>query len=141
MRDIPGVRVVDVSPSYYTEPQEKRDQPWFANRVARLLCSSGVTPEGLLASLLDIEARLGRRREADAPRFGPRVIDIDLLVFGGEQRDGDVLTLPHPRMAGRAFVLVPLRDVAPDFSFPDGVSLHERLAALPHRVEGRRIWQ
>ncbi|WP_163785788.1 2-amino-4-hydroxy-6-hydroxymethyldihydropteridine diphosphokinase, partial [Proteus mirabilis] len=50
-----SVRVVDVSPSYFTEPQEMRDQPWFANRVARLLCSSGVTPEGLLASLLDLE--------------------------------------------------------------------------------------
>lgn len=141
MRGLSGVRVADVSPSYYTEPQEKRDQPWFANRVVRLLYTQDVIPEGLLASLLDIEARLGRRREADAPRFGPRVIDIDLLAFGNERRDGEVLTLPHPRMAGRAFVLVPLRDVAPDFTFPDGVSLKERLAALPHRVEGRRIWQ
>lgn len=143
MRSLTGVHVADVSPTYYTEPQEKRDQPWFANRVARLECASGVTPEVLLESLLAIESALGRRREADAPggRFGPRVIDLDLLAFGNEKRTGDSLILPHPRMAARAFVLVPLRDVAPDFILPDGMSLVERLAMLPHRVEGRRIWQ
>lgn len=132
-----------VSPSYYTEPQELREQPWFANRVARLECDAAIEPDALIENLLAIETALGRRRNVDAPggRFGPRVIDIDLLAFGNAVRHTDVLTLPHPRMEGRAFVLVPLRDVAPDYILSGGRSIDDVLANLPYRLEGRKIWQ
>ena len=72
---------------------------------------------------------------------GPRVMDIDLLLFGDRVMQGGYLTLPHPRMRERAFVLVPLFEIAPDLVFPDGVALRQALAQVRHRVEGNRIWQ
>jgi 2-amino-4-hydroxy-6-hydroxymethyldihydropteridine diphosphokinase len=138
---------------YRTEPQGYRDQPWFANQVARLECDPDMTPERLLDLLLDVEQGLGRRRAlaleggqggghtaardgADAPtpdpaaRYAPRTIDIDLLLFGTAVRDTPRLTLPHPRMRERAFVLVPLHEIAPELAFPDGQSLIHALKSL-----------
>ena len=98
-------------------------------------------PEVLLETLLQIESTLGRKREAQSHRFGPRVIDLDLLLFGKEERCTEFLILPHPRMYQRAFVLIPLRDIAPELTFPDGKTLLQVLKNLTFRVEGEAIWQ
>ena len=137
---LPGVRVDAVSDVYETEPQDDAEQPWFLNRVARLCCGPEITPAGLLGSMLAIEASLGRRRNP-ARRFGARAIDLDLLLFGREALVGREVTVPHPRMARRAFVLVPLLEIEPDLLMPDGKSVKDILALLPHRVEGQRIYQ
>lgn len=109
-----------------------------------MVCDATVTAPGLLDALLGIELELGRDRGAGqgAPkRFGPRVIDLDLLLFGDLVLDDERLTLPHPRMRRRAFVLVPLAELAPDLRFPDGQPISEALAALDYAVEGDTIRQ
>jgi 2-amino-4-hydroxy-6-hydroxymethyldihydropteridine diphosphokinase len=130
-----GVRLGGVSRVYRTQPQDKRDQPWFANQVARVLCDETVTPEGLLDALLAIESALGRERGPGAPeRFGPRVIDLDLLLFGGRTMRTGRLELPHPRMERRAFVLVPLAELAPGLRLPGGRTVEDALAHLDFQV-------
>ena len=135
------VRVDTISPVYITEPQEKTDQPWFANQVARLECADTVTPQELLDALETVERALGRRREEERERYGPRVIDLDLLLFHHRIVRTPNLVLPHPAMRARAFVLVPLSDIAPDLVFPDGESLRQALEKLVYRIEGDRIHQ
>lgn len=141
---VPGVRLAGASRVYRTEPQEKRDQPWFANQVARVLCEPAVSPLGLLDALLGIEIELGRDRSVGPggpERFGPRVIDLDLLLFGALILKSPRLELPHPRMLRRAFVLVPLAEVTPALRFPDGQALSQVLATLDYQVEGDVIRQ
>lgn len=140
LEKLPGVRVAAVSGLYETEPQGDADQPWFFNRAAKLSCGPENTPAGLLDNMLAIETSLGRERNS-ARRFGPRTIDLDLLLFGRKTLESMQLTLPHPRMAERAFVLVPLLEIEPDLHMPDGKSVRELLALLPHRVDGQRIYQ
>ncbi len=135
----PG-RIVALSSVYRTEPQGFKDQPWFANQVLRLECASGTAPEDLLRYMLEQELAMGRVRDP-ANRFGPRVIDMDLLLFGREVRRSEFLELPHPRMAERAFVLVPLLEIAPDIVLPDGRRASDLLARLDCRVEGTTIFQ
>ena len=135
-----GVTAVMASPVYLTEPQGDPDQPWFANQVARLECAACITPEQLLKEMLLIEHQLGRLRDAQR-RYGPRVIDLDLLLFGQETRSTPDLTLPHPRMALRAFVLAPLCSLEADLVLPDGRAAADILRALPYRIEGERIYQ
>ena len=140
LQTLPGVKLVAVSSMYYTEPQNMPDQPFFANQVAVISCAPAMTAEALLQGLQAIETRQGRTRDSHA-RFGPRVIDLDLLLFGHEQHDSDFLTLPHPRMLERAFVLVPLRDIEPNLLLSDGRTPGEALRSLAHAVEGNRIRQ
>lgn len=142
----PGIRVEAVSPVYLTEPQNFREQPWFSNQVACLVCASDMTAEAFLDTLLGIESDMGRVRlsgdgSSSVARFGPRVIDLDVLLYDNEVRTGQKLTLPHPRMAERAFVLVPLKDIAPDLTLPDGRTPAEMLRSLAHAVEGNLIRQ
>lgn len=141
--ELDGVTVEAQSRVFLTEPQEKREQEWFANQVLRIACRADMSPQGLLTSLLNIESSMGRCRKGNAPedRFGPRIIDIDLLLFGTCEMQTALLTLPHPRMQQRAFVLVPLFDVAPELTFPGGKTLVQALNALTYRVEEDRIWQ
>lgn len=120
-----SIRVTAVSPAYWTAPWGREDQPDFLNAVAQI--ETSLTPRGLLAGLLDIESRLGRKR--DAGRWAPRVIDLDLLVFGDCIVDEPDLKLPHPYLAERAFVLVPLNDLAPELVVPDVGRVDECLAA------------
>jgi 2-amino-4-hydroxy-6-hydroxymethyldihydropteridine diphosphokinase len=102
-------RVVSVSPVYRTPPWGVADQPWFFNAAAAI--RTRLEPEALLDFVLDTEVRLKRvRRE----RWGPRIIDIDVLAYEGFEASDGRLTLPHPRMTERAFVMVPLADVAPE---------------------------
>ncbi|WP_291498605.1 2-amino-4-hydroxy-6-hydroxymethyldihydropteridine diphosphokinase [Desulfocurvus sp.] len=134
---VSGVRPGGASRVYRTQPQDKPDQPWFANQVARVLCDRTVSPEALLDALLGIELELGRDRGTgpDAPeRFGPRIIDLDLLLFGGLVLRTARLELPHPRMERRAFVLVPLAELAPGLRLPAGHTVEEALSRLVFQV-------
>jgi 2-amino-4-hydroxy-6-hydroxymethyldihydropteridine diphosphokinase len=107
---LPVTTILARSAIYETPPWGKTDQAPFANAVVTI--RTGLAPETLLNACLDIEAAMGRvRRE----RWGPRLIDIDLLTHGSTRMKSERLTLPHPAMAERAFVLVPLLDIAPEF--------------------------
>lgn len=106
---LPDTRLCGLSSLYRTEPVDYEDQPWFYNTVARLGTELG--PLALLRALQAIEARLGRVRGI---RFGPRLIDCDLISYGALSLTHPDLILPHPRFADRAFVLVPLAELAPE---------------------------
>ena len=110
LRRLPDTAVTALSRVYETDPVGYTDQPAFLNAVVRL--ETALSPHALLGSCLGIEAALGRVRTfANAPR----VVDVDVLVYEGVTLDTPELTLPHPRMHQRAFVLVPLGDVAPEW--------------------------
>ena len=111
------IPVTRLSSLYETEPVEVREQPAFLNMVAELR-GALPTPEQLLARLLRIEYALGRRRNARTKRGGPRKIDLDLLLYDDERRETEFLMLPHPRLAERRFVLVPLAELAPRVRHP-----------------------
>jgi 2-amino-4-hydroxy-6-hydroxymethyldihydropteridine diphosphokinase len=121
-----GLDVIRLSSIYETEPVDYEAQPAFLNMVAELRGSTLPKPEQTLARLLRIEYALGRTR--DVP-MGPRTIDLDLLIFKNERLDTEFLTLPHPRLAARRFVLVPLAELVPNLIHPVlGKSLSELLA-------------
>lgn len=106
---LPGTAVVAVSSLYETAPVGYAEQPPFLNAV--LVVETALSPRALLGACLGIEAGLGRVRTF---RNAPRVVDIDLLVMEGVSAEDEELTLPHPRMAERGFVLVPLEELFPD---------------------------
>lgn len=110
----------------WTEPWGYAEQPPFLNGACVL--ETTLRPEELLAVLLDVERVLGRRQ--DGPRYGPRSIDLDLLLYGDETVELEELTVPHPRLAERAFALEPLLDLDPDLELPDGRRVSELLAGL-----------
>ena len=122
-----GMDLRTVSPAYWTKPWGLPDQPEFLNAVA--LVETRQEPVELLRTLLAIESGLGRRRNEE--RWGPREIDLDLLLFEDRVMEGEELTLPHPRLHERAFVLVPLADLAPDLMVPGQGRVAELLEALP----------
>jgi 2-amino-4-hydroxy-6-hydroxymethyldihydropteridine diphosphokinase len=128
---LPGSRLIVSSPLYRTRPLGEVVQPAFVNAVAGLLTQS--TPEDLLAALRNLERDLGR--EPPRERWGPRIIDLDLLVVGREERATGTLTLPHAGIATRDFVLYPLADIAPDLDVPR----LGRVAGLRDRVANRGI--
>jgi 2-amino-4-hydroxy-6-hydroxymethyldihydropteridine diphosphokinase len=119
-----GVRVSRLSQVYETEPVGVVDQPKFLNLVVEI--ATTLSPRQVLALCLMVEARLGRVR---MERWGPRTIDIDVLWYEGAAIAEADLTLPHPRMLERAFVLVPLSEIAPELSFA-GVTVRERASHL-----------
>jgi 2-amino-4-hydroxy-6-hydroxymethyldihydropteridine diphosphokinase len=108
----PDIEVTAVSPLYETPPWGKTDQPAFRNAAARL--DTRLSCRALLEAILQVETELGRER---GERWGPRTVDIDILLFGDETVDEPGLHVPHPRLGERAFALQPLVDVAPDASF------------------------
>ena len=121
-----GFDVIRLSSIYETEPVEYEKQPAFLNMVAELRGSTLPSPEQTLARLLRIEYALGRVR--DVP-LGPRTIDLDLLMFKDQRSDTEFLKLPHPRIAARRFVLVPLAELVPTLIHPVlGKSIGELLA-------------
>ena len=109
------IRVERVSSLYETAPVGLSEQPDFINAVA--LVETDLPPTELLRRLQRIESALGRERNQ---HWGPRVIDIDILLYGDQSVDTAFLTIPHPRMMERAFVMSPLAEIAPDLRLPDG---------------------
>ena len=110
-----GLDVIRLSSIYETDPVEYEEQPKFLNLVAELRGSTLPSPEQTLARLLRVEYSLGRTR--DVP-LGPRTIDLDLLLFKDARSDTEFLKLPHPRIAARRFVLVPLAELVPNLVHP-----------------------
>lgn len=114
----PGIRVVRSSRVFETEPVGEVEQPEFLNAVLEI--DTDLEPRGLLAATQRVESALGRTREI---RWGPRTLDVDVLLIDTLTIDDPALTVPHPRMHERAFVLVPLLDLRPTPSLPDGTDL------------------
>ncbi|MFN3884117.1 MAG: 2-amino-4-hydroxy-6-hydroxymethyldihydropteridine diphosphokinase [Rhodocyclaceae bacterium] len=130
LQELPQSRLVASSSLYRTAPVGLKHQPDFINAVAMI--ETTLPAYGLLAQLFAIEARFGRVRSV---RNAPRTLDLDLLLCGDQVIESPELTLPHPRMAERAFVLVPLAEIAPGLTIP-GLG---PLSALLPRVADQRI--
>jgi 2-amino-4-hydroxy-6-hydroxymethyldihydropteridine diphosphokinase len=122
-----GVELLGVSSLRETEPVGYRDQPDFLNGAAEL--ETVLPARELLGRLLAIESRLGRVR-GEGPRFGPRTIDLDLLLYGDETIDEPGLTVPHPRLAERRFALEPLAELEPALEVRGRGPVHALLAGL-----------
>ncbi len=136
---LPEAEILKASKVYETEPWGLKDQPWFHNQVLMLRLAPSWTPEAFLNALLAIEKDMGRKREGE--RYGPRVIDLDLLLFGDMSFESEKLSLPHPRMRLRAFVLVPLAEIAPDLTFPDGENIGLALSKRAFKISGNVIFE
>jgi 2-amino-4-hydroxy-6-hydroxymethyldihydropteridine diphosphokinase len=132
----PNIALVNVSSIYETEPVGYEEQDLFLNMVAEV--KTDLTAEELLAVCNRIEQKLGRKREI---KWGPRTIDLDILLFNQENIETEKLVIPHPRMLERTFVMVPLLEIRPNIVFP-GPNQSEFLChnQLPN-TEGVRIWK
>ena len=127
----PGIEVVSVSSLRETEPWGRVGQPAFVNGAVAV--GSTLVPRALLGVLLDVERRLGRVRDE---RWGPRTIDLDLLLYGDVVLDEPGLTVPHPRLHERAFALEPLQELDPELAVPGRGSVTDLLAALAGEGRG-----
>lgn len=127
---LPNTRLILVSALYETQPMGPQDQPDYVNAAAGILTQSD--PRALLQGLLDIERRMGRNR---GERWGPRIIDLDLIWMSGPRIDEPGLQLPHPGVSTRNFVLYPLNDIAPSLEIP----AHGRVSVLKARAGGAGI--
>ena len=107
------IHLIERSSIYETEPQDVTNQPWFLNMA--IACETRCFPLQLLTAIRDVERQMGRVRRI---RRGPRIIDIDILLFGSAVVDTPQLTVPHPRMLERRFVIEPLLEIAPDLVHP-----------------------
>ncbi len=115
LRKIKGINVKKTSSFYLTAPWGKTDQEEFVNQVIEI--ETDMPSQELLKNLQKIEIRMGRRRREE---WGPRTIDLDILLYGNEVIDSPELKVPHPYMRERLFVLVPLQEIASNLVFPDG---------------------
>jgi 2-amino-4-hydroxy-6-hydroxymethyldihydropteridine diphosphokinase len=122
----PRIEVVAVSTLRETEPVGYADQAAFLNGAAAL--ETDLSPRALLDRLLTVEQELGRVRGL-GPRYGPRAIDLDLLLYGAEVVDEPGLTVPHPRLTERRFALEPLYELDPELSLPDGRGVRDLLGS------------
>jgi 2-amino-4-hydroxy-6-hydroxymethyldihydropteridine diphosphokinase len=125
-----STNVVTVSRVVESEPWGMTEQPAFANAVARV--STGMEADRLLEAVKDIEVALGR---TGGPRYGPRVIDLDILLLDDDEWETPELIIPHPRLAERDFAVTPLLEIAPDAHWPDGTSV-TRDRATQGRITG-----
>ncbi len=120
-----SIRVIGLSSIYETDPVGRSEQPPFLNAVIKV--ETDLPAEALLGLLFSVEKDLGRQRTL---RWGPRTLDLDLLVYDDVVLDRPELTLPHPEMTNRAFVLVPLAEIEPNLRLPGGQTVAEHLANL-----------
>lgn len=134
LRALEGVNFLRASSVYETEPMGVLDQPRFLNLVAEVEVPVEMAPRALLAAVKRIEVEVGRKLRE---RWGPREIDIDVLLFGEETVREEGLEVPHPRMWGRAFVVVPLAELAPDLTGPGGETAAQ-IAQRLRREQGIR---
>lgn len=127
-----GVCITNRSSWFETEPVQVENQPWFLNLVVR--GETTLDPHELLSTCQRIEKNLGR---VPSVRFGPRHLDIDILLYGEQCIESELLTIPHPRMAQRRFVLVPLLEIAPELTDPKH---NQRYADMLSRLdEGKKV--
>jgi len=137
---IPGITALETSAIFETAPVGVTDQPVFLNLVVGI--ETTLTPEELLVKLLALERAAGRQRDKET-RWGPRTLDLDLLLFEGEKRTSPQLELPHPRMWERAFVLAPLKDLLEHnirFQLPCWEELCHRLETANISSKGITMW-
>jgi 2-amino-4-hydroxy-6-hydroxymethyldihydropteridine diphosphokinase len=128
-------RVVAISSFYETEPVEFTEQPWFLNCAVKL--ETNLAAKELMAAILGIEEEMGRRRVQDK---GPRSIDIDILLFADAIVESSEVTIPHPAMHRRRFVLEPLAEIAPEALHPLlKKTIRELLDRLPHGQSVRKL--
>lgn len=126
---------VECSAFYRTEPQDLKDQDWFVNAVVKV--TTPLDPFMLLKALQSIQSETGRKESTI--RFGPRVLDLDILLFDDQVIDSPDLVIPHPRMHKRRFVLKPICDIDPLIIHP---GLHRNMQSLLDRLEddGQGVW-
>lgn len=120
---LPGTRLLSCSRLYRSKPMGPQDQPDYLNAVA--LIETSLEPLPLLDQLQQIEQQQGRQRKAE--RWGPRSLDLDILLYASQQIDTEHLRVPHYHMHARPFVLYPLAELEPDLIMPDGTPLHHLL--------------
>lgn len=125
LQHLPDSKLIACSPQYSSAPMGPQDQPDYVNAVAQL--QTTLSPHRLLDELQRIELEQGRVRKDE--RWGPRTLDLDLLLYGQQVIQDERLTIPHYGMTQRAFVLIPLYDIAPALILPDGRQLAELVAA------------
>jgi len=125
----PGVRELAFSRIFRSAPLGPEGQPDYVNAVMAI--ETGLAPEQLLETLQRVELAHGRVRTGD--RWGPRTLDLDLLLYGDETINSPTLRVPHPGVTEREFVLIPLLEIAPELSLPDGRPLYDLLLACPRR--------
>lgn len=136
LKEEQNIKLVMTSSVYETDPVGYTDQDPFFNMVIKV--ETTLLPLELLAICQKIEQKLGRRREI---RWGPRTIDLDILLYNKENIESENLIVPHPRMTERGFVLIPLLEISPNINFPDTAQpLKSYLDNLPDK-EGVRIWR
>jgi 2-amino-4-hydroxy-6-hydroxymethyldihydropteridine diphosphokinase len=123
--DTGGMQVTKVSSVYETEPVGPVDQPWFLNAVAEI--DTCLSPAALLAQTQAIEGALGR---VATSRWGPRTIDLDILLYGDRRIATTTLVIPHPELCQRAFAMIPLLELDPQLTLPDGTAIRACLSAL-----------
>ncbi|WP_333606592.1 2-amino-4-hydroxy-6-hydroxymethyldihydropteridine diphosphokinase [Arsukibacterium sp.] len=127
LAQLPQSQLIAVSSLYHSKPMGPQDQPDYINAVAEL--DTELTAEALLDHLQQIEQQQGRQRKAE--RWGPRTLDLDILLFGQQQINSSRLTVPHYGLRQREFVLYPLSELAPQLVLPDGTPLTALLPLVP----------
>ncbi|PWI34591.1 2-amino-4-hydroxy-6-hydroxymethyldihydropteridine diphosphokinase [Vibrio albus] len=135
LKTLPKSEFMQTSSLYSSTPMGPQDQPDYINAVVCI--QTELTPLQLLDCTQAIEQEQGRVRKEE--RWGPRTLDLDILLFGNEVLDSERLTIPHYGMKEREFVLYPLAEIAPNLSLPDGTELQDLLKKVDRN--GLRIWQ
>lgn len=126
LQTLPESAFVACSPLYRSHPVGPQDQPEYVNAVA--VIDTSLSPDALLDRLQQIEHDQGRRR--DGMRWGPRILDLDILLYGQQTINNDRLRVPHPEIPNRGFVLKPLCDLSPDLNIPELGTVNELLVAV-----------
>ena len=134
IKEIEGLTITKISSLYLTKPWGEEDQDDFINQVIEV--KTELPPLDLLHRMQDIEIKLGRQSSV---KWGPRVIDLDLLLYGKEKINLEELQVPHPYLCERLFVLIPLQEINPEMEFPDGSKIMEVLSKAKTRVDGNDI--